>query len=127
MSLIGQLILDGRNSENTNNIIAAFNGNTCVGIAHPEYIKRFDSYYVLMNIYGSSQDSTSSITFKVYDANTGVIYPSIKCSEPFKYAADKIVGSMEKPAQLTIDNKMEQRIELRKGWKWVTLNVQPDD
>ena len=127
MSLIGQLILDGRNSENTNNIIAAFNGNTCVGIAHPEYIKRFDSYYVLMNIYGSSQDSTSSITFKVYDANTGVIYPSIKCSEPFKYAADKIVGSMEKPAQLTIDNKMEQRIELRKGWKWVTLNVQPDN
>lgn len=127
MSFVGQLIIDGVHCDDKDDMIAAFNNGKCVAVAHPEYIKRYDSFYIMMNIYGAPANSTDTITFKVYDASTGIVYPSINSSTVFTYAADAVVGNMNEPVILTIDNMIQQNLNLKKGWKWITFNVQPKD
>lgn len=125
MNIIAQVEIKGEKSQNTEDIIAAFRNGKCVGIAHPEYSKRYDAYYVMMNIYGDSEMTTDSIFFKVYEAATGTTYPSVKSSVNLIYVADAIFGDMNNPIILSADNKLQQDIKFKKGWKWITLNVDP--
>jgi hypothetical protein len=50
MSVIGQVYFDGKVSKDPDDIVAAFNGNVCVGLAKPTYYSNFDAYYVMMDI-----------------------------------------------------------------------------
>lgn len=125
MSIFGQLKIDNKLSEDTEDMVAAFNGTECVGVARPQYIKRYDAYFVMMTAYGN--DDNDDLSFKVYDASTGITYPSVSVSEAISFEKDGIVGSIENPVVWTPDNKVEQDIALNKGWNWISLYVEPED
>lgn len=127
MNVMGQLKIDNKLSEDTEDIVAAFNGKECVGVARPQYLKRYDAYYVMMTIYGNDGDDNDNITFKVYDASTGITYPSVGVSQNVNFEKDAVVGSIESPIIWTPDNKVEQDIALSTGWNWISLYVEPED
>ena len=125
MNVMGQLKIDNKLSEDTEDIVAAFNGKQCVGVAHPLYFKRYDAYYVMMTVYGNTD--TADLTFKVYDASTGILYPSVNMSEEVSFERDAVVGSIAEPIVWTPDNKVEQDLALNAGWNWISLYVEPED
>lgn len=127
MNVMGQLKIDNKLSEDTEDIVAAFNGKNCVGIAHPQYFKRYDAYYVMLNIYGNDNNDNDQITFKVYDASTGITYPAVNVSQNVVFEKDRLLGSIDNPVLWTPDNKVEQDIALSTGWNWISLYVQPED
>ena len=51
MSIIGSLDILGVMSDDEDDIVAAFIGDECRGVAHPVYKERYDGYYVTMDIY----------------------------------------------------------------------------
>ena len=57
MNVIGTLNILNVRSQNEDDIIAAFIGNKCHGVAHPTYVKRYDGYFVTMDIYGNGSDN----------------------------------------------------------------------
>ncbi len=127
MTIIGVLNNDGIQSTDPNDIIAAFNGNECVGLAHPQYMSRFDSYLVLLTVYGQQ---TAALNYKIYDASTGTIYPSVSASneEAYTFAGDKNIGSFTSPVIFTPLNEIEQDLSHdRASWKWFSLYAEPKE
>lgn len=127
MVVTSQVVVDGKLSTDTEDMIAAFRGQECVGVAHPGYFQARDAYYALITIYGASDDE-SDLTYKVYDASTGQIYPSVAASnaDVLRFEADKVVGSFPSPVLFTTKNEIEQSLAMAdKGWRWMSFYVDP--
>ncbi|MFI3297802.1 MAG: T9SS type A sorting domain-containing protein [bacterium] len=125
MNVIGRLHLNDKPSYDANDIVAAFIGDDCVGLASPEYYSRYDSYYILMDIYGNTADNTvSPITFKVWDATTGYIYPVVTTTEELIFDADEIIGSFSDPFIWNATEQIEVQLDLETGWNWMSIPIQ---
>lgn len=125
MTVVGQLKIDGTLSNDPKDMVAAFRGTECVGVAHPKYFSRYDGYFVMMNIYGNSE---ADLVYKAYDASTGTIYPSVSISDEnaYTFVADKTLGSFTAPVMFIPNNEIEQDLSLnRDGWKWFSLYATP--
>lgn len=128
MNINGQLNVSGEYSQDVNDIVAAFRGTACVGVAKPVYFPRYDAYYVLMNVYGNRDDNGQPLTYKVYDASSGKVYPMVDVSLPdvLTFVPDKVTGTMAAPNVWKTTNKIEQTFSLAQGWQWLSFYVVPD-
>ena len=127
MTVVGQLKIDGVLSSDSKDMVAAFRGQECVGVATPKYFSRYDGYFVMLNIYGKDP---AELVYKAYDASTGTIYPSVSISDESAntFIADKAIGSFTQPVTFTPNNEIEQDLSLpRDGWKWFSLYATPKD
>jgi hypothetical protein len=127
MTILGVLRINGIQSSDTKDMIAAFRGTECVGVAHPQYFSRYDSYMVLMSVYGKE---TAPLTYKIYDAGTGTVYPSVSVSneQAYTFVSDKSIGSFTNPVVFTPLNEIEQDLSHDAAtWKWFSLYAQPKE
>ena len=130
MNVIAQLYVENVESNDPDDIVAAFIGEECRGIANLEYSARYDGYFVTMDIYANSSELSATpipVTFRAYDASTGTLYPVLTPSKTINYAPMALEGTYAAPVKLTTANDIEQKIELRKGWNWISLYVTTDD
>ena len=124
MSIIGQLRVDNVLSEDENDIVGAFIGEQCVGIASPVYNARYDAYYVMLDVYSNTLNA--EVDFKVYDASTGNTYVRVEILAPdaiVKFENNRILGNMTNPLRWNTLNDLEQQIDLQKGWTWISFYV----
>ncbi|MBR4533114.1 MAG: hypothetical protein IKO85_01005 [Bacteroidaceae bacterium] len=128
MNVIGQLVIDNVASEDADDILAAFIGEECRGIVHPQYNERYGGSYITMDIYGNS-DETGNVTFRAYNASTGITYPVVKMgnAESVSFVPLSLSGSYAEPAQFTAQDLQEQKIELKAGWNWISFYVAASD
>ena len=128
MNAVGLINIEGIISEDTNDMVAAFIDGECRGVGSPSYVQRYDSYYVLMNIYGdASNDGGKEIKYKIYDASTGEIYPAVDASGAATFQEYNLCGSFTQPVEWTTNNTKEQSQILSTGWNWISLYVQPQN
>ena len=131
MTVIGSLSVLDVMSEDEDDMVGAFIGNECRGVARPVYNKRYDSYFVSMDIYGNGEDNNKDITFKVYDASTNIVYPVVTTSlnnapTDVKFVANDLIGVYKTPMMFNATDEVEQNIDLAKGWNWMSLSVRPN-
>ena len=124
MNVIGQLEIQGVPVTDTDDIVAAFIGEECRGVAHPAYMERYDSYYVTIDIYGNN-DENKKVTFRAYDASTGTLYPVIEL-DTISFKTLDLVGRYEDPVVLNALDKIEQSTRLKAGWNWLSFYVKAD-
>ena len=127
MILIGTLEILGVPSEDSDDIVAAFVDGECRGLARPEYNQRYDRHLLSMDIYGNNDELDKDVTFKAYDASTGVTYPVIVTSEDVNFQVDRMYGKPAVPVILSAVDIQEQFTALAKGWNWLSLNVTLDE
>ena len=128
MNMIAQLSILGTPSADTADKLAVFVGDECRGVGRPVYSKRYDSYYVLLDIYGNAADEGTNLSFRAYDASTGMVYTQLECSNgDVAFTKDQIAGTYANPILLNALDYQEQTTSLTKGWNWMALYVQPDD
>ena len=128
MNMIAQLSILGTPSADTADKLAVFVGDECRGVGRPVYSKRYDSYYVLLDIYGNAADEGTNLSFRAYDASTGMVYTQLECSNgDVAFTKDQIAGTYADPILLNAIDYQEQTTSLTKGWNWMALYVQPDD
>ena len=137
MTLTGQIYINDKICENVDTKIAAFDSlGLCRGVASPKYVTTRDAYYVDMILYGAAptelSEGTRELTFKVYDASTGTIYPLVGIVIPNKeldlniqYAPDANYGSYDAPVVFDVVDALEQKRTLAKGWTWMSIYVNP--
>ncbi len=123
MSVIGELRIDNQLSEDSEDILGAFVGNTCVGLASPKYFKIQNTFIVMMNVYGNKDIKGKDVTFKVWDASTGYTYPIVSSSQTVKMVNNKVYGEFYKPVIFNAEKQLQQRIHLADGWNWLSLNL----
>lgn len=128
MNMIAQLSILGTPSADTADKLAVFVGDECRGVGRPVYSKRYDSYYVLLDIYRNAADEGTNLSFRAYDASTGMVYTQLECSNgDVAFTKDQIAGTYADPVLLNALDYQEQTTSLTKGWNWMALYVQPDD
>ena len=134
MNLIGRVSILGTPSDDADDIVAAFVGDECRGVAQPEYNEYYDAYFVTMDIYGNGDEGSDPITFKVYDASTGITYPVVITTLPGQTApsailfeTDNLLGRYQSPVLLDATDEVEQSIALNNGWNWMSLSVECGD
>ena len=128
MNMIAQLSILGTPSADTADKLAVFVGDECRGVGRPVYSKRYDSYYVLLDIYGNAADEGTNLSFRAYDASTGMVYTQLECSNgDVAFTKDQIAGTYADPILLNALDYQEQTTSLTEGWNWMALYVQPDD
>lgn len=126
MSLIGSLEMEGRLADDEADLVAAFTADgTCVGVASPKYIKRYDRHFVLMTIYGNAETSGKPVTFRAWDASTGKIHPVVKTSQQVVMRGDAVYGAIEQPVVLQATDAVEQKWQMAEGWQWMSFYVDP--
>ena len=129
MNVIAVLQKDGTPMTDTDDLMAAFVGEECRGVAHPAYNERYGNYYLTMDIYGANAESGQEMTFRAYDASTGTVYPvvTLESNEAFTFIPLTLTGTYAEPNVFIIRNLIEQEIDLKAGWNWVSFNVAADD
>ena len=128
MSIVGQLQFQGKLSTDEDDIVAAFNeAGDCVGVASPQYEPNFDTFFTMMTVYGNLEDDGSFLTFKAYDASTGKVYPVVQTEEDVFFQKDSRIGKLATPFIWNVTDKIEQTIDLKTGWNWMSLYVTPED
>jgi hypothetical protein len=124
MSVTGQLLISGLLQENENDLIAAFRGTTCVGVASPKYLKSSNKYLVFLDVYGEASNNNSALTFNIWDASTGRVYPNVNVLDgAVTYQDGGIIGLFNSPKRFDATNKIEQTMSLNTGWNWVSTYV----
>ena len=130
MNVIGRVMVQGVPMDDSDDIVAAFIGEECRGIAHPVYSSRYDSYFVTINIFGNTEDgkddSDKPVSFRAYDASTGTLYPEVEAGSAIVFETLTLEGSYATPVVLTALNKIEQSTDLKKGWNWLSFFVSTD-
>lgn len=137
MTITGQIYVGDKISEFTDSKIAAFDvhGN-CRGVASPKHVHSRDATYVDMIIYGGSATeiaaSQRDLTFRLYDASTGTVYPVVMVTVPdslpaksFTYTPDATIGSYNTPVVFRSTSDLMQSVDLARGWTWTSLYLQP--
>lgn len=131
MSLVGTASVHDVPSNDPDDIVAAFIDGECRGVAKPTYSKRYDEYYVTLDIYGNinkiNGDKEKDVEFRIYDASTGTVWPSVETSQKVTFTSNGIYGSFSKPITLNALDIIQQDIALNAGWNWISLAAEPED
>ena len=115
MSAIGKITLRGVESTDQFDIIAAFVGDECRGIASPELVVETGEYMVFLTIY-SNQASGEDVTIRLWDAEDAEEY--WKLQEEFTFNSNSTNGSLTAPLNFQSSGDIAQKVPLNKGWSW---------
>ena len=127
MNVIGQVKLGDKFMNDEGDMLAAFIGDECRGVAHLQYKPRYDGYFVTMDIYDNGEgDEKKEVTFRAYDASTGTVYPAVEPDQPVKFESLALIGKYDAPVVFDVLDEVEQSTELKAGWNWLSLNVTKD-
>ncbi len=132
MNVIGQIYFNDKICSNPSTMISAFVDDKCCGVASPKLMPSRDAYFVSMTIYGL-EDITSEkpITFRIYDADQGVVYGNVLTTLNGKnlnltYSPNNLVGDYDNPVMWKPTDQIDQLCRLLTGWNWISLYVQPE-
>ncbi len=120
MSVFGQLKINDVISIDTADILAAFVGDECRGVAKLQYLETYDMYEAFLDVY--SNIDNENIDFKIWDASEGYIHINVEPSLIFTY--NNIVGTPSSPQMFTSVNSYNFATELSKGWTWMSFNLE---
>lgn len=88
MTFVVKINIGGERLASSSDLVGAFVGEQCRGVANPTYIASSDAYYVYLTVFGNTTGET--ITFKVYKADTN---EEITISRTVDFESNQHIGS----------------------------------
>ena len=89
MNVIGFLWVDGVESTDTNDIVAAFIDGEVRGVTKPTFVSEINRYVVFLSVY--SNQATGTVSFKIYDASSDSVYDIVKT---VGFTPDALIGGL---------------------------------
>ncbi|MFT6865690.1 MAG: hypothetical protein ACJA08_000513 [Cyclobacteriaceae bacterium] len=127
MTFTGQLDIRGDLSEDEYDIVAAFVGDEIRGVGHVQYAPELENipgehpYLVFLTLYTNSTVD-EVIEFQVWDASRCQLYGQI--AEAYNISLSTVtLGSPTNPKTVTVTNDIIQKLPLKRGWNWFSLNL----
>ena len=122
MSVTGVIVIDGVEQQSTALEVGAFCGDECRASEFAQYFPVTQQYVVTMTIRSNSA-SGETITFRLYDHNTGM-EPYGVSPNSITFETDAIVGSMNNWYQFAFVSSQTISTDLAQGWTWFAPTVQ---
>lgn len=93
MTVVAALKINGTESRDTNDMIAAFVDGVCRGVAQPQFIDALNRYEAFLMIH-SNQTAGETVVFKAFDADAEV---ELKVGESIAFEVDASRGTVAAP------------------------------
>ncbi len=124
MSVAGRVRIDGDFSRDGDDIIAAFVGNECRGLAPLEYVEELDNFQASLSIF-SNEVAGEPITYQVWNASDARVHTFLVASDPGvnTFSSDGFFGTPINPIIFEAGDHTEFTIDLLKGWQWLSFNL----
>jgi hypothetical protein len=97
MTMTAVVRVDGLETADGRDIVGAFVGGECRGLASPEYISGLRRYEAFLMIH-SNEPSGETVEFRVFDADAGTV---CRVTEKVDWTADAVVGTVTQPFVLS--------------------------
>lgn len=92
MTITGVINLNNTEERDIDNMVGAFVGGVCRGVAKPVYDAKVNRYVVYLLVYSSATSET--VDFQVFDASTA---STIVIPKTIQFSVNKIAGTSEAP------------------------------
>jgi hypothetical protein len=105
MTIQAKLNVDGVTLANQNDMVGAFVGTTCRGVAKLTYVATTKSYYAYLTVY--SNTANEAITFSIFNSTNNKI---TKVTKPINFVANQHIGNLFQSysiAEPALNNKAE--------------------
>lgn len=123
MNLIGKVRVNNELSMDFYDKVIAYVGDEVRGVGELIYIEQYDEYFVLLTVYGGS-DESEPVEFRIWDASEGRLkVASIEAGITVNFTPNGLFGDFQNPLVFANTIQETQPIELSKGWSWVSFNV----
>lgn len=124
MSVAGRVRIDGEFSRDGSDILAAFVGNECRGLAPLSYIEELDNFQASLSIF-SNQVAGEAITYQVWNASDARVHTFLVASdaEVNTFGSDGFFGTPINPVIFDAGDNTEFTIDLVQGWQWLSFNL----
>ncbi len=122
MTAVLRVSVDGVQTADPNDVIAAYVGSQIRGIGSPIYVPEVDSWLVFMNVH-SNIVAGENVRFRVYDDSECRAYNS--ASDFIRFESDRRRGTPEFPILLEAEDAPPQDVQLvnlDEGWTWFSLS-----
>ncbi|MEA3286856.1 MAG: T9SS type A sorting domain-containing protein, partial [Candidatus Marinimicrobia bacterium] len=93
MNITGLLFTHDSVSTDAFDMIGAFVGDECRGVAQPVFIEALDQHMVFMTVYGSA-DENDPVIFRAYDADSD---EELYIEESLVFVPNDIIGNVDEP------------------------------
>ena len=98
MTMTAVLTIDGRETIDERDILGAFVGDECRGVARPLYVEGVKRYVAFLMIY-SNAAAGETVKFRAFDADAGIVYD---VRETLACNADAVAGTVGDPRVLSV-------------------------
>ncbi|MCF8428206.1 MAG: T9SS type A sorting domain-containing protein [Bacteroidia bacterium] len=123
MSVIGQVRINNIISSNTDDILAAFVGEECRGLAKVTYYSQLDKYLVFMDVYGVEENE--QLEFRIWNSATGKTHVDV--TPALQFQSNTLTGAVLNPQVFNALDKVNQMIVVKPGWNWISFNLLMND
>ncbi|MDL2242090.1 T9SS type A sorting domain-containing protein, partial [Bacteroidales bacterium OttesenSCG-928-L03] len=124
-TVIATLLIDNVYSTNTDDMLAAFVGNECRGVANVKYESAYGRYVVYLTVY-SNDFEADNFVYRIWDAGASIVREATT-NAVLNWADGYSFGSVNAPIIFTATDATLGEIELVRGWTWISLNTKNDD
>jgi hypothetical protein len=122
MNIVATLSINDIYSTDKNDKVAVFIDGVCCGVAQPVYYSAYDKYFVYLKVYGNESSLNKTLSFRVFDASSGIIYSGTPAS-PITFVNNDLQGLPSAPVLISAKNEKYQITALNEGWTWISFNV----
>ena len=122
MNIVAQVFVNNDLVTDSHDIVGAFDGTgRCMGVNNIEYDPATGRSMLFMTVYDSTTVA-NQLTFRLWHYATGKTM-KLTPTEFINFGDQAIVGTVDKPVGLYAEEEYLQKLDLARGWNWVSFNV----
>ena len=122
MNIVAQVFVNNDLVTDSHDIVGAFDGTgRCMGVNNIEYDPATGRSMLYMTVYDSTTVA-NQLTFRLWHYATGKTM-KLTPTEFINFGDQAIVGTVDKPVGLYSEEEYQQKLDLARGWNWVSFNV----
>ena len=122
MNIVAQVFVNNDLVTDSRDIVGAFDGTgRCMGVNNIEYDPATGRSMLFMTVYDSTTVA-NQLTFRLWHYATGKTM-KLTPTEFINFGDQAIVGTVDKPVGLYSEEEYLQKLDLARGWNWVSFNV----
>ena len=126
MNLVARVQIGDDIVTDARDLVGAFStSGKCMGVAHIDYDPLSAETMVYMTIFDQESNGSEKLEFKLWHYATGKTM-ALEPSEVISFYPNVTYGTAKSPVTLKASNLYVQTLELKKGWNWISFNVEND-
>lgn len=121
-NMVLELNIEGVVSNDVEDMVVAYIGDTLVGRANVQYVPQVNKYLAYLTIYGNPNHVLLPLRLEIWDASACLRYAVQE--DDFLFQPDDVLGDPLAPQVIHTNNLVLREVPLGFGWNWLSFNLE---